>query len=145
MSRCLAFLAAVSISAAVSVSAAATTPARTFAQAPTSTLQASALSADDKARMALDRLAFGARPGDLDKVRAMGVDAWIQRQLYPGRIPDADAERRVAGLQVPKMSTAQLFEKYPNPAMILAQEGVRRKDAKGDADKDEARRKLVPS
>ncbi len=109
----------------LSVAATVATPA--IAPAP-----AQSLSEEQKARMALDRLAFGARPGDVDKVRAMGVDAWIQRQLYPERIPDGDAERRVAGLDVPKMTTAQLFAKYPNPAMILAQEGIRRKDAKDD-------------
>ena len=93
--------------------------------------------------MALDRLAFGARPGDVEKVRAMGVDAWIQQQLNPERIPDPDVERRVSGLEVPKMSTAQLFAKYPNPAMIFAQEGIRKKDAKADEDQDALKRKLV--
>jgi uncharacterized protein (DUF1800 family) len=102
-----------------------------------------ALPETDKARMALDRLAFGARPGEVEQVRALGVDAWIQRQLHPERIDDADAERRVDPLEVPKMTTAQLFEKYPNSAMILAQEGVRRKDAKAGEDKDALKRKLV--
>ena len=51
------------------------------------------LDADEQARHALDRLAFGARPGDLDRVRAIGVDAWIARQLRPGRIAEGDADR----------------------------------------------------
>jgi len=139
MSRLVAILAA----ALVTASAAAATPAPPRAAAMDEKPEPSPISETDKARMALDRLAFGARPGEVEKVRAMGVDAWIQRQLYPERIPDADVERRVAGLQVPKMSTAQLFEKYPNPAMILAQEGLRRKDAKGDEDKDALKRRLI--
>src|SRR5689334_5193035 len=70
------------------------------------------LSQEEQARMALDRLAFGARPGEVERVRAMGVDAWIRQQLEPERIADADVERRVAELQVPKQSTAQLFATY---------------------------------
>ena len=94
---------------------------------------------EQKARMALDRLAFGARPGEVEAVLAMGVDAWIQRQLYPERIPDADLVRRVSGLSVPKQSTAQLFAQYPNPAMILRQAGVRN----DQENKDELKRELV--
>src|SRR5678816_3889981 len=36
----------------------------------------------------LNRLAFGPRPGDVAKVRAMGVDRWIDLQLQPDRIDD---------------------------------------------------------
>jgi uncharacterized protein (DUF1800 family) len=70
------------------------------------------LSEEEKARMALDRLAFGARPGEVEAVRKVGVDAWIRRQLEPHRIPDDDVERRVAELSVPRQSTAQLFATY---------------------------------
>ena len=34
-----------------------------------------------KARFVLDRLGFGARPGEVEKVEAMGAMAWIDRQL----------------------------------------------------------------
>jgi uncharacterized protein (DUF1800 family) len=70
------------------------------------------LSEDEKARMVLDRLAFGARPGEVEQVRKMGVDAWIRQQLEPARIPDDDVERRVAELSVPRQSTAQLLATY---------------------------------
>jgi uncharacterized protein (DUF1800 family) len=36
----------------------------------------------------LNRLTFGPRPGDIDKVSTLGVDAFINRQLNPERIPD---------------------------------------------------------
>src|SRR6476646_5929680 len=35
---------------------------------------------------ALSRLTFGARPGDFEKVKAMGVDAFINQQLDPDAI-----------------------------------------------------------
>jgi uncharacterized protein (DUF1800 family) len=136
MSRLVALL----TTAFLTLSAAAATPMAPVPPPSANKQEPSPISEEQKARMALDRLAFGARPGDVERVRAMGVDAWIQRQLYPERIPDSDVERRVAGLEVPKMSTAQLFEKYPNPAMILAQEGISRKDAKDDA---QLKQKLV--
>jgi uncharacterized protein (DUF1800 family) len=39
----------------------------------------------------LNRLTFGPRPGDVDKVRAMGLASWIDQQLHPERIDDAAA------------------------------------------------------
>src|SRR5271169_2957440 len=38
---------------------------------------------------ALSRLTFGPRPGDVDRVMAMGVDKWIDQQLHPDNIDDA--------------------------------------------------------
>ncbi len=78
----------------------------------------------ERARLVLDRLAFGARPGDVERVRTIGVAAWIARQLHPEEIPDTDVERRVAMLQVPTMRTADLFARYPNPAMLRRQAGL---------------------
>ncbi|HJQ38202.1 MAG TPA: DUF1800 domain-containing protein [Thermoanaerobaculia bacterium] len=47
-------------------------------------------STDERARAehALNRLAFGARPGDVERVMRMGVDRWIDEQLHPERIAD---------------------------------------------------------
>jgi uncharacterized protein (DUF1800 family) len=39
----------------------------------------------------LNRLTFGARPGDVAKVRATGLTSWIDQQLHPERIDDAAA------------------------------------------------------
>ena len=39
----------------------------------------------------LNRLTFGPRPGDVDKVRAMGLASWIDQQLHPERVDDAAA------------------------------------------------------
>ena len=36
-----------------------------------------------RAQHALSRLTFGARPGDIDRVMAMGVNQWIEQQLHP--------------------------------------------------------------
>ena len=33
----------------------------------------------------LNRLTWGPRPGDLEAVRALGLDRWLDRQLHPDR------------------------------------------------------------
>ena len=40
----------------------------------------------------LNRLTFGARPDDADRVHAMGLAAWLDQQLHPSRIDDHAAE-----------------------------------------------------
>src|ERR1700674_3288002 len=35
---------------------------------------------DDRVLHALDRLTFGPRPGEIDQVKAMGLDVWIVQQ-----------------------------------------------------------------
>ena len=49
----------------------------------------------------LGRLTFGARPGDVDRVRPMGLAAWIDQQLHPSRIDDHAAEARLPQLDDP--------------------------------------------
>jgi len=46
------------------------------------------LPADQQIIQALNRLGFGARPGDAQKVRAIGLDKWIDQQLLPEKIND---------------------------------------------------------
>jgi uncharacterized protein (DUF1800 family) len=69
----------------------------------------------------LNRLGFGARPGDVERVKAMGVENYISQQLNPEKISDALAENKVKDLQVLSMSTAELYEKYPQPGQLLRQ------------------------
>ena len=69
--------------------------------------------ADEQVKQALNRLAFGARPGDAERVRAMGVDRWIALQLSPQKIDDRATERFVARFPVLAMSPAELLADYP--------------------------------
>ena len=66
----------------------------------------------------MNRLAFGARPGDAERVRALGVDRWIATQLEPSRIRDTAAERIGAQLPSLGMSSRELFERYPTPQAV---------------------------
>src|SRR4029077_17232350 len=49
-----------------------------------------------RALHALNRLTFGPRPGDIDRVIAMGVDKWIDQQLHPDKIDDPEKDTRQA-------------------------------------------------
>src|SRR2546422_210857 len=61
------------------------------------TAQTSTLTPRDSALHALNRLAYGPRPGEVDRVAAAGVMQWIDRQLSPAKIDDhALAERERA-------------------------------------------------
>ena len=69
----------------------------------------------------LNRLGFGARPGDVERVKAIGVDNYINQQLNPEKISDTVAENKVQDLTVLSMSTAELYEKFPQPGQLLRQ------------------------
>ncbi len=67
---------------------------------------------------ALNRLAFGPRPGEVDQVVAMGVDRWIDLQLHPDKIPDASMESRLAPFRTLHMSSKEIAEEFPDNQMI---------------------------
>ena len=98
------------------------------------------LSADEAIFHALNRLAYGPRPGDVERVRQMGLAKWIDQQLNPNSIDDKALEARLADYPTLKMSTAKLIEDYPRPKQAekeaakraqaqLEQEQQRRSDA----------------
>ena len=67
----------------------------------------------------LNRLAFGARPGDIERVRRAGLENYIERQLNPSKIDDSALEARLRNLQTLQMSNGELLAKYPQPNQIL--------------------------
>jgi uncharacterized protein (DUF1800 family) len=69
----------------------------------------------------LNRLGFGPRPGDVARVKAVGLENYINQQLHPEKIADTIAENKVRDLTVLNMTTAELYEKYPQPGQLLRQ------------------------
>jgi len=69
----------------------------------------------------LNRLGFGARPGDVERVKAIGVENYINEQLNPEKISDSVAENKVRDLSALNLTTAELYEKYPQPGQLLRQ------------------------
>jgi uncharacterized protein (DUF1800 family) len=73
------------------------------------------LSADEAILHALNRLAYGPRPGDVERVRLMGLAKWIEQQLNPNSIDDKAMEVRLQDYQTLRLSTAKLIDEYPQP------------------------------
>src|SRR5947207_11585827 len=68
---------------------------------------------DDKTILhVLNRIGYGARPGDVERVRQIGLAAYIDQQLHPERIPDTGMAPRLAGFTTLTLSSRQLAEDY---------------------------------
>src|SRR5688572_6015884 len=78
------------------------------------------LSKDKQVVHALNRLAFGPRPGDVDRVRRVGVDRWIRAQLAPQLIPaDSALDARLQALETLRLPTWQILEEYQPPVPVV--------------------------
>jgi uncharacterized protein (DUF1800 family) len=77
----------------------------------------------------LNRIAFGARPGDLERVQKLGLKRYIDEQLHPERIADADMAARLKDLTTVGLSSREIQEMYERPAMEARRE---RKQNDGD-------------
>jgi uncharacterized protein (DUF1800 family) len=74
---------------------------------------------DDKTIVhVLNRLAFGPAPGDVERVRRLGLDKYIEQQLRPEALGDAVMEPRLAGFTTLSKSSRELAEDYFVPALI---------------------------
>lgn len=84
------------------------------------------LSEHDRALHALQRLTFGPRPGDIEKVLAMGLDKWIEQQLDPTQIPNATLDSKLGPFRTLRMQPRDLAQAFPTGQMIReAAEGKR--------------------
>ncbi len=102
--------------------------------------KAKPLTEEQKILHVLNRLGFGARPGDIERVKSIGINKYIEQQLNPSSINDTASEAKVKDLDVIKMSNDEIFAKYPSPQAVLqavAQEnGLGKKDLKGLKEKN---------
>src|SRR5437764_332657 len=91
-------------------------PARAFATAPVPPASPARLSAKefdqlvtrvsaptDPVAHLLHRTTFGVPPGELDRARRMGIEAWLDEQLHPERIDDSAVDAALAA-QYPTLS-----------------------------------------
>jgi len=79
------------------------------------------LNKDEQILHALDRLTFGPRPGDLQRVRKIGLKKWIELQLHPERVPEnSDLEPKLGPLESLRLTPAETVQHYPTPQLIRA-------------------------
>ncbi len=70
----------------------------------------------------LNRLGYGPRPGDVERVMRMGIAAYVEAQLYPESIREnPELERRLAEYTTLAMSSTELFLEYPTAQRARAQ------------------------
>src|SRR3984893_13139503 len=67
---------------------------------------------------ALNRLTFGPRPGDVERVTQIGVDKWIELQLHPDKIDDSALDARLAPFGTLRMGTKEIVENFPPDQLI---------------------------
>ena len=79
------------------------------------------LSGDEAYHHALDRLTFGARPGDLDRLQRVGLEQWLNNQLHPEQVAENSAlVADLAPYQTLQMGIRDTYINYPAPQMIAA-------------------------
>src|SRR5437868_11379961 len=78
-----------------------------------------AMTTDERVAHVLSRLTFGARPGDFERVKAMGVEAFINQQLDPDSIDNSTVIAKLKRLPTLGMATPVIIEQYtpPKPAV----------------------------
>jgi uncharacterized protein (DUF1800 family) len=87
-------------------------------------IPAEGLTEDEAILQALNRLGFGPRPGDLERVKEMGLQKWIERQLHPDSIDDSALDARLERFPTLKMSSAKLLDEFPEPQVAARREGI---------------------
>jgi uncharacterized protein (DUF1800 family) len=86
------------------------------------------LTEDEAINHALNRLAYGPGSGDVERIRQMGLEKWIDQQLNPDSIDDSALDARLRKYPTLKMSSKELLEEFPQPAQAAKQEGVTKEE-----------------
>src|SRR5579863_7719572 len=76
------------------------------------------LEGDARILHALNRFTFGPRPGDVDAVRAKGLDKWFEQQLHPASFEETDLNARLSQFPAMQWSPEELLYRMPSNAII---------------------------
>ncbi len=107
--------------------------------APAIALAPSSLDADQQVLHVLNRTGYGPRPGDVERVKRMGVAAYLRQQLDPASISDASAEEMLRAYPTLSMTSAELAGGYPRPG-----KDAKKKAASGDVTSEEMQAAFPP-
>ena len=77
------------------------------------------LAVDQQAKHALERLTFGARPGEAAVVTREGLDRWLLHQLTPENWPDRGADSALANFAILTMSVKALVDSSPQQDIFV--------------------------
>src|SRR5262245_29438055 len=97
------------------------------AQAPSQSDAAKKLTEEQKVAHLLDRVTFGARPGDVERVMKLGWEKYLDEQLRPEHISDQAVEQRLKNIESIHLRSAELAKNYPPPQVlqqVLKERGI---------------------
>jgi uncharacterized protein (DUF1800 family) len=66
----------------------------------------------------LNRIGYGPTPGDVERVRRIGLARYIDQQLAPEKLADAAMVSRLAGFRTLQQATRQIAEDYFLPVLM---------------------------
>lgn len=75
---------------------------------------------DQKIAQVLSRLTFGARPGDFEKVKQIGIEAFINQQLDPDALDNTALIAKLKRLPTLNMATPVIIEQYTPPKPVVS-------------------------
>ena len=82
------------------------------------------LTKDQQILQAVNRLTFGPRAGDVEEIRRIGVEKWVDLQLHPERIPENPVlDEKLKPLETLRMAPGEIMAAYPQvpPALMFRQ------------------------
>lgn len=81
----------------------------------------STLTQEQKIEHLLNRIGFGPRPGDIQRIQKIGIDQYLDGQLHPEGIDDHAIEPKLASIPSIGMDTDELIRNYPAPQQVSRQ------------------------
>src|SRR5215510_9012782 len=83
-------------------------------------VRAATMTEDQRIAHVLSRLTFGARPGDVERVKQTGVEAFINQQLDPDALDNSALIARLRRLPTLNMATPVIIEQYTPPKPVAS-------------------------
>jgi uncharacterized protein (DUF1800 family) len=80
--------------------------------------QSEKMQGDQRIEHALNRLTFGPRPGDVESVRAIGLERWFAQQLHPSSLDESALNARLAQYPAMRLTSEDLLARFPSNAII---------------------------
>jgi uncharacterized protein (DUF1800 family) len=90
----------------------------------------------------LSRIGFGPRPGDVERVKRIGLQRYIDEQLHPDRVADSGMSARLERLTSTQLSERQITQQYELPELEARREKKDAAGASGDGGVDNGAPKM---
>jgi len=74
----------------------------------------------ERALQLLDRFTFGPRPGEVERVLAIGADNWLEQQLNPDSIANSALNKRLSDFPTLNMSAEDALKTFPDRGLVTA-------------------------